>query len=113
MSYKYIIKNDKRGCFFGLFPDNSNSQPIGRSITYESIEIVEKAIAEFKNVISKIDKEHDIEITRCGDGFLFYIKNKMGDICFYREKPYVTKSNCKKGIDNILSNYDAAVQFDK
>ena len=52
MPYKYLIKKDEKSCFFGLYPGNSNNQPMGCSIAYESIEIAENAILEFKKNIS-------------------------------------------------------------
>ena len=50
MGYKYLIKPTDKNYLFGLYPNNSNSQPLGISKEYKSITEAEDGIKNLKKI---------------------------------------------------------------
>lgn len=61
VKYKYYIRNKDGKVYFGLYPNNSNIQPIGISILFNSYSDAFEALTKFKSYIS-MNKDKIFEI---------------------------------------------------
>lgn len=116
MGYKYFIKYENAGWYFGLYPSNHNEQAIAVSELYNSYEIARSKLNEFKILMANSQNRADMfEIyeTKTESGFKrfkFELKPNKYGIVLYRQYGYDKKSECKKGIMRVINNYDAPLK---
>lgn len=108
MGYKYLIKLANAKYHFGLYPNNSNSQPLGISKEYNSVTEAEKGIKKIQNILNNNLSEFDIFKKK--NKYYFELKDINGDVLFYRETLYEKENECKKGIQRVLNNISAPIK---
>lgn len=108
-SYKFYIDEIDNLYYFGLYPNNNNSQDIGRSIGYETYKLAKSKLDQFRLFI-KNKKENAFEIIKENGKFKFFLKENDFLLKFYRSVPYCKKENCLNAIKLIIKNYDAPIK---
>lgn len=107
MGYKYLIKPTDKNHLFGLYPNNSNSQPLGISKEYKSITEAENGIKNLKNIIN--NNLLKFNIFERQNKYYFELNDMNGNVLFYREKSYERKDECKKGVQRVIKNISAPI----
>lgn len=101
--YKFLIKKEDEKWFFGLYPNNSNTQPIGISKLYYSKKMCENGLKNFKLIISKMnfdDLLKKVNIVNENQKFLYQIiYNK--EIIFHRNLPVESENQIFENINQI------------
>ncbi|MDO4607905.1 MAG: hypothetical protein Q4B40_01780 [Clostridia bacterium] len=111
--YKYKIEKSKGGYYFRLFPNNSNTQEIGRSNTFDNIEECKNALTIFKKSgeIFKNNPELCTIIKTDNNKYIFKIYFNENKFVFYRKSEYVERRKCNKAIESIIINIDAVTEY--
>ena len=108
--YKYLIKKDNEGFFFGLYPNNSDSQEIVRSESYQSKEEAINAISVFKDDI-KTDKDWRKSICFLkDDGTSFICWFVLNGKKYYRRKNYGYKFYREAWITRIVKHINDSIR---
>lgn len=109
--YKYYIETENGQFYFGLFPNNQNSYPMGRSGLYSSRQEAERALDSFKNLLHR---SNDIvglfDVVKVSNGHKFKLRDNEYNISFYRVHPYKPKSGLHNGLEAIKRNYNAELE---
>ncbi len=97
--YKYEIVGEQDGYCFKLFPNNSRTQCIGTSGYYKDVSACQKAIKDFKDMLSrdKISENfgNHLDVKREEGKYKFYFSDDETNILFYRDKGYYKKRAAK------------------
>ena len=112
-SYKYKIKVDKNGYFFGLYPNNSNTQAIGVSPNYPSISLCNQALVEFRTFVNNHQlstEKHPYVLIEKQKGKYYFKYYNDTDLVFFRLKGYDKIDECRKGIHRIWMNIKAPLK---
>lgn len=105
--YKFVIEKEDKGYLFILYPNNSNTKEVGRSIYYLNKSQCLKALNDFKlfvdaNIINTWKSKFININNRNGKWFFEYIKD--GKVIFYRYCGYDNKDSACKIIGSIYKN---------
>ena len=109
----YEIKRNNKKFNFVLFPSNSNTQELGKSIEYDSEKECMKAIEHFRslvkiNRIDSLNSEYVVFEEKCE----MKIINKNKEIVFTTRNHY-SKGNkriCNTTINSIYRNIDEGIK---
>ena len=103
--YKFYIDEKDNLFYFGLYPNNSNFEEIGRSNGFETYKSAFENLTKFRTLLKK--GEDIFEIKNIERKFVFMLKKNEFSLQFYRVKSYYQLRNCKKAITQIIENIDA------
>lgn len=114
-NYRYVIKKEKDGCYFVLYPNNIINQEIGRSKYYNSELDCKDALEQFKIFVKmeRIDNSDSkyINISKDSGKFKFEYK-KDGEVIFFRKEGYDAKVSAEKIIASIYKHIDADLKYE-
>lgn len=99
MVYKYLIKPTDKNYLFGLYPNNSNAQPLGISKEYKSITEAENGIKNLKNIINNNLLKFNIYERQ--NKYYFELNDMNGNVLFYRENLTKAKTSVKKAFNEL------------
>ncbi len=108
-NYKYYIKQRGDRYYFGLYPNNSNSQAIAISGEYATYKDAQEAIRKLQSLLrssKNLFNEKEDE-----KGYSFELKQNKENLVFFREGPFTHHYEVQKGINRIYKNYDAPIKF--
>ena len=109
----YKIKRNNKKFYFVLFPTNSNTQELGKSIEYDSESECVDAIEQFRRIvkINKIDSINSdyVVYDKCSN---IKIMNENKRIIFITRNTYLnrTKRASSNTINSIYRNIDAEIK---
>ncbi len=109
MNYKFIIKQHGNHYYFGLYPNNSNTQPIGISDDFDSYEKAARGICIFRQLIK--ESPEAFEQFSNERGYLFALKDNKYSISFKRTLPLTHKYEVPHCINRIYKHIDAPLEI--
>lgn len=111
--YKYKIDLGKNGYFFGLYPNNSNTQAVGISPSYPSFSLCKKALEDFRTFVNahQLSKEFcPYILIEEQEGKYYFSYRNNNELLFYRLNGYDKIDECRKGIHRIWMNIKAPLK---
>jgi hypothetical protein len=108
--YKFKINSIEGKYVFQLYPNNSNTQPIGECWKkYSDIDSCRKALDSFKEIISKQDISLMLKKKKSSNDKWLPIIEYHGNVLFTRTIPYDDSSSCDDWASRIKDNINAEV----
>ena len=109
-NYKFKITERDDGFVFVLYPNNSNTQPIGVSgDSFSNKALCERALSIFRDIV----KSNPYDLLNYGkrDEKIWEPSlNANGKKIFYRTIPYEEKQSCEAWLKEITDNIDAELR---
>ena len=105
--YKYFIRFHEGQYYFGLYPNNNNTQAIAISGDYPSYEDAKEGIYMLKQMLQS---SPDSFLSYKGeDGYYFELKPNKYDLVFRRELALTHRYEIDDCIQRVYGNYNASL----
>ena len=108
-NYKYFIKNRGDRYYFGLYPNNSNTQAIAVSGEYSTYKEAQQALQRLQTLL-RSSKELFTETVK-EKGYSFELKQNKEGLVFYRDHELTHHYEVRDCINRIYDHYDAPLKI--
>lgn len=111
-NYKFCIAKQSEEYIFILYPNNNNSQEIGRSNGFSNESDAKEGLYQFQQFIKQNRANLMAYLTITKRDLQFYGELTYIDGVFFRNRGYFNKSEFKKWLSRIIENIDAPLKIE-